>query len=122
MHTHAQATQLTPDSTEERLEALAREYADLMAKYEKLTGRMDEVKGEWRRLLDYGTHTHAGLRISVQHNPRFNRDAFMAAYPAARHPHLYQPAQPLMAAVRTYLPPAEVKGFEDEGTPKIVVQ
>lgn len=107
--------------TEARLEALAREYADLNARREPIENRMQEIRAEFRNLLDYGTSRHAGQTISIQHNPIFDEDAFRAAYPVGRYPHLYKQAPPDRAAIKENLAPAEVRAFHTEGAPKVVI-
>jgi hypothetical protein len=81
---------------------------------------MDEIKAEFRRLLDYGPHRHAGQTISIQHNPRFDKARFIATYPPARYGHLYR-HEPDMKAIGEHLLPVEVRAFQAEGTPKVVV-
>jgi hypothetical protein len=103
-----------------RLEALSREYASLNAALYPIQQRMDQIKDEFRALLDYGNTQCAGQLISIQHNPRFDTAAFAAAYPPATHGHLYK-YEPDRKAIRQNLSPADIHAFESEGTPKVVV-
>lgn len=107
---------------EARLEALAREYADLTARREPLENRMQEIRAEFRALLDYGSSRHAGLTVSVQHNPgRFDAKSFAASYPKEKFPHLYRD-EPDKDAIKEWLPPLVVKSFTlPEGQPKVVI-
>jgi hypothetical protein len=109
-------------ATEARLEELAREWSSLDAAKEPIEQRMEQIKAEYRQLLQTGASVKAaGRTVSIQRNPTFKPAEFMAAYPVLKFPHLYKSA-PDMNAIKENLPPAEIKTFQAEGTPKVVIR
>jgi hypothetical protein len=120
MSTTSDPTQSSP-TTEVRLEQLAKEYASLDALREPINNRMEQIKAEWRILLDYGPHEIAGLMVSIQRNARFDPAAFQAAYPVMQHQGFYKHT-PDMSAIEQVLPPIELRRFQKEGAPKVVVK
>jgi hypothetical protein len=122
MSTSSETTQQTPGADiEARLEALSREYFSLNAAYQPIAERMDQIKAEYRALLDYGSYSYAGGTIRIDHNPQFDKTRFMAAYPPERYGYLYKQV-PDTKAISENLVPAEVRSYHNEGTPKVSVK
>jgi hypothetical protein len=120
MSTISDPTQTSP-ATEARLEELAREWSSLDAAREPIVNRMEQIKAEYRQLLETGRSVkYAGRTISVQRNATLDPAKFMAAYPVLKFPHLYKSA-PDMNAIKETLPPAEVRNLQKEGAPKVVI-
>lgn len=109
-------------ATEARLEELAKEWSALDAQKEPLEQRMEQIKNEYRALLQVGaTVKAAGRTVSVQRNPTLDPAKFAATYPVMKFPHLYKSA-PDLNAIKENLSPAEVRLLQKEGTPKVVIR
>lgn len=109
-------------ATEARLEELAREYSRLDAEREPITARMEAIKTEYRTLLAIGSSVKAGGRtITVSRNATFDPEAFRAAYPVMKYPHLYT-SVPDTGAIRENVPPAVLRTFQKEGTPRVTIK
>jgi hypothetical protein len=121
MSTISDPTQSNP-ATEARLEELAKEWSYLADQREPIDTRMEQIKNEYRILLQVGSSVKAaGRTISVQRNPALDPAAFMTAYPVMKFPHLYKSA-PDLNAIKENLSPAEVRRLQKEGTPKVVIK
>jgi hypothetical protein len=106
---------------EARLEELAKEYSALDAQREPIIQRMEQIKAEYRQLLTVGSALKlAGRNVSVQRNATMDAAKFMAKYPVLQYPHLYKSA-PDANAIKENLPPAEIRTFQKEGQPKVVI-
>lgn len=121
MSTASDPTQANP-AAEARLEQLAQEWSYLDEQREPIVTRMEQIKAEYRSLLQAGTTVKAGGRtISVQRNATFDPTLFRTAYPVMKFPHLYT-SIPDTNAIKENLPPAELRNFQKEGAPKVVIK
>lgn len=121
MSTVSDPTQSNP-ATEVRLEELAKEWSYLAAQRDPIDARMEQIKNEYRTLLQVGSSAKAaGRTIMVQRNPTLDSAKFMAKYPVLQFPHLYKSA-PDANAIKENLPPAELRSLQKEGTPKVVIK
>lgn len=123
MSTVSDPTQ-NPNATEARLEQLAKEYSALDAEKEPIEQRMEQIKSEYRALLEVGaTVKAAGRTVSIQRNARFDPDKFRAAFPVLQFPHLWTTIEvPNTEAIKESVPPAAMRNFQKEGTPKVVIR
>lgn len=120
MSTLSDPTQSGPGA-EARLEELAQEWSALDAAKQPILDRMEQIKAEYRSLLDVGRAVkYAGRSISIQRNATLDPAKFMEAYPVLQFPHLYKSA-PDLGAIKENLPPAVVRDLQKEGTPKVVI-
>lgn len=106
-----------PEDTESTHENLVREYVMLENRTAPDLARMAEIKKVLRD-LDYGTHDLAGIKVAVGHNSTLVPAAFISAYPADQHPHLYKTV-PNPAAIKDSLSPAEIKALSKEGEKRL---
>jgi hypothetical protein len=121
MSTASDPTQSNP-ATEARLEELAKEWAYLAEQRRPIDERMEQIKAAYRALLQAGSSVKAaGLNISVQPNRTFDPAPFIQAYPVLQYPHLYK-STPDLNAIHENLPPATLRTFQKEGTPKVVIR
>lgn len=110
----------TGEITDIDLDAITAERAQLVALIDELTQRKNAIDDVYREHLVFGTHTLAGLRVSVQHNRRLDNAAIMQAYPVTACPELYKPTIDT-TAVKKYIAPVDLDAFYLDGTPKVVV-
>ncbi len=120
MSTASDPTTLDP-ATEARLEELAKEWVFLDEQREPINARMEAIKTEYRRLLGIGSVKAAGHTITVSPNRTFDPEAFRAAYPVMKFPHLYT-SVPDTGAIRENVPPAVLRTFQKEGTPRVTIK
>jgi|GEM_PF-2715164 len=99
---------------------LVAEYADLQARTAPDLARMDEIKKVLRD-LDYGSHTLAGLTVSIARNARFDAAAFAAQFPPEERPEFYKPAVD-QTAVKKLLPGAAVDAFQKLGEARVTIK
>lgn len=112
--------QTTTPLDRDALDALGREFDALMQVAAATDARMAEIKRLWAAQLDFGPHIAADLKVSIQHNVTRDNKAFMAAYPFDEYPDFYK-AVPDTDSITENLAPAELRKFQREGAPKVVI-
>lgn len=102
---------------------LAADYAHHAAAAEPHLKAMDRIKEQLRTIYanQYGNHAAGNLQIKISPNPRFDPDAFVAAYPVEQFPDFYKPAVARDVIDRKF-PPEILSGFMKHGKPKVEIK
>lgn len=113
-------TDTTAPLSAEQIDALGREYDSLMKVAAATEARMIEIRKLWAANLAFGAHPAGDLKVSIQHNITRDNAAFAAAYPFDDYPDFYKPT-PDTKTINDLLAPADLRRFQREGAPKVVV-
>lgn len=86
----------------------------------RLSDEVSQIDETLREQLDYGTIPAGDWRVTIGHNPQFQKADFVRRFPVAQYPHLYT-AAPDTAAIKKNFSPIELEKFYAEGVKKVVV-
>lgn len=102
------------------IEELVARRVHIVEQIARLTDEKSQIDDQLREQFDYGTVPAGDWRVSIGHNPQFQKADFMRRFPVAQYPHLYV-AAPDTAAIKKNFSPIELERFYREGTKKVTV-
>lgn len=102
---------------------LAADYARHAAAADPHIKAMEQIKERLRTIYadQYGNHPAGNLQVKISPNPRFDPDAFIAAYPVEQFPTFYKPAV-ARDVIDQQFPPAVLAGFMKHGKAKVEIK
>lgn len=102
-------------------DTLVKEYAQLTDQKNSIDERLDAIKAELRG-LGAGSHSIAGLTVSISPTRRIDETKIALLYPISSHPELYT-AKPDPKKLRAELPAKVVDTLMHEvGEPRVSVR